>query len=229
MRAQQTGSRQAPGGPSPGVQALQRFPFVSLPIVLVPVDDAAAITHYIGTMYTDNTLTPREVARLCALGILADGPASYADLAASARHFVSHIIGPSLDAMGQSIELLKYEGLVKTMDPHDAGDHEVLAISELGRQELAKLLLANIRHGATELNKLIIALKFRFLHTLGREQRGQQIDLLADMFENEQDRLESLRLHHKDDVGYLRVWLDREAAEASDRVAWLKALRLGEA
>ena len=37
---------------------------------------------YINPMFTDNTLTPKEAVRLCALGILADGPSSYASLAA---------------------------------------------------------------------------------------------------------------------------------------------------
>ena len=79
-------------------------------------------------MYTDNTLTPKEAVRLCALGTLSIQPMPYGAqssmsygaqssmpygaLAESIRHFVSHVIGPSLDVMGQSIELLRYEGLV---------------------------------------------------------------------------------------------------------------------
>ena len=63
-------------------------------------------------MYADNTLTPKEAIRLCALGTLAAGPIRYADLATSIRHFISRITGPSLDLMAESIELLRYEGLV---------------------------------------------------------------------------------------------------------------------
>ena len=59
-------------------------------------------------MYADNTLTPKEAARLCALGTLADGPLTYEELARSVRHFLDRLQGPILDVMGSSIELLKY-------------------------------------------------------------------------------------------------------------------------
>ena len=66
-------------------------------------------------MYSDRTLLPKECLRLCALGTLAlsDKPISYADLANSVRHFTAHIMGPSLDMMGSSLQLLKLEGLVR--------------------------------------------------------------------------------------------------------------------
>lgn len=176
-------------------------------------------------MFTDNTLTPKEAVRLCALGILADGPATYAALAASVRHFVSHIIGPSLDVMGQSIELLKYEGLVDTDENTASRDEETLSITEMGRTELKTLLLANVRHGATELNKLVVALKFRFMHTLSDEDRVEQIDLLIDMFENEQVRLETLMAAHARDEGFLGDWLAREMDEVASRVSWLNMLK----
>ena len=46
-------------------------------------------------MYTDNTLTPKEAIRLCALGTLAIAPLRYGDLAVAIRHFVSRVIGPT--------------------------------------------------------------------------------------------------------------------------------------
>ena len=64
-------------------------------------------------MFADNTLTPKETVRLCALGTLALGATRYSVLANSIRHFISRITGPSLDVMGISIELLKHEGLVE--------------------------------------------------------------------------------------------------------------------
>ena len=73
-------------------------------------------------MYADNSLTPREAIRLCALGTLAHETSiwvlvlPYDDLVFAVRHFVSHITGPSLDLMGESIELLRYEGLVESDD-----------------------------------------------------------------------------------------------------------------
>ena len=72
-------------------------------------------------MYSDSTLTPREAIRLCALGTLAgrsqatSSPMTYDELASAVRHFVSRITGPSLDLMGESIELLRFEGLAEAI------------------------------------------------------------------------------------------------------------------
>ena len=119
-------------------------------------------------MYADNSLTPREAIRLCALGTLAHETSSvteslrYDDLVFAVRHFVSRITGPSLDLMGESIELLRYEGLVESDDAESANPS--LKLTETGRATLQTLLKANLRAGNSELNELIIALKFRFLH-----------------------------------------------------------------
>ncbi len=117
-------------------------------------------------MFSDNTLTPKEAIRLCALGTLAQGPKHYSALANAIRHFVSHITGPSLEVMGTSLELLKYEGLVTAVDGIGMVDDAVLKITESGEAELRALLTANVRAQASEMNKLIVALKFRFLHLL---------------------------------------------------------------
>ena len=50
-------------------------------------------------MYRDKTLIPTEALRLLALGLLADAPKRYRDLAAEIRHFTSHVTGPSLDLL----------------------------------------------------------------------------------------------------------------------------------
>ena len=159
-------------------------------------------------MYADNTLTPREAVRLCALGTLASGPRRYSDLAGEIRHFTSHVLGPSLDVMGTSIELLKYEGLV-------------LTISDAGREELATLLTARIRAQSNDMNKLIMALKFRFLHLLPKDDRLDQIDLLLEAAEGEAARLQSLRDHHAADPGLLNVWLDHDIDALEQRIKWL--------
>ena len=84
-------------------------------------------------MYTDNTLTPKEASRLCSLGTLAGGARTYSELAGSVRHFLDRVQGPTLDVMGSSIELLKYEGLVVIQSGE--GEQAVLAISDAGRAE----------------------------------------------------------------------------------------------
>ncbi|HEX9701763.1 MAG TPA: hypothetical protein VGA19_02855 [Rhodospirillales bacterium] len=176
-------------------------------------------------MYADNTLTPKEAVRLCALGTLAAGPMPYGALAGAIRHFVSHITGPSLDVLGTSVELLKYEGLIEAADGIGRADDAEIRITDEGRAELTKLLTANIRAQASEMNKLIIALKFRFLHLLDRPDQRHQADVLADAAENELARLEDLRRYHAGEPGYLIEWLDHDIREVEFHLGWLREFR----
>ena len=169
-------------------------------------------------MYADNTLTPKEAVRLCALGTLASGPMTYSGLADAIRHFVDRILGPSLDVMGASVELLKHEGLIESTD-------EQVAITGAGRDELRQLLTADVRSAAADLNKLIFALKFRFLHLLEEDDRRAQADILADATDNELARLDDLRQHHAGDEGYLIPWLDHDIHLLESRLTWLKDFR----
>lgn len=173
-------------------------------------------------MYTDETLTPKEAIRLCALGTLALKPRTYGGLANDIRHFVSRMMGPSLDVLGASVELLKYEGLIA---PEGQGDDPLFAITQAGRDELRTLLLARIRTGALELNKLIVALKFHFLHLLDDADRRAQADLLLEVCEGELTRLEDLRAHHSGDAGYLVQWLDHDIAQSKAHLVWLENFR----
>jgi DNA-binding PadR family transcriptional regulator len=173
-------------------------------------------------VYADQTLTPKEAIRLCALGTLAQTPMTYRDLAVAIRHFVSRVVGPTPEIMGHSIELLRYEALVETVS--GTGDQAVLALTEGGRAELRTLLIANLRPSNTELNHLIVALKFRFLHLLAPQERLAQAELLIDAGEQELARLTDLRRHHAGDGGYLLPWLDHDIAQVEDRLAWLARL-----
>ncbi|MBL6929589.1 MAG: hypothetical protein ISR44_10495 [Rhodospirillales bacterium] len=172
-------------------------------------------------MYADNTLTPKEAIRLCALGTLALGPRHYAALANAVRHFTGHMLGPSLDLMGTSIELLKYEGLIEAVDAGDTEGEAQIRITESGLTELRTLLTAGLRSGAAELNKLLVALKFRFLHLLDTEDRIAQVDLLIELCENELARLDDLRHYHAGDDGFVVDWLDHEVGQAQSRLVWL--------
>jgi len=178
-------------------------------------------------MYADNTLTPKEAVRLCALGTLASGPQRYGALANAIRHFISHITGPSLDIMVTSVELLKVEGLVEAIDGVGMEDDSLLGITEDGRAELRKLLTASIRAQASEMNKLIVALKFRFLHLLDEDDRRLQADILIEAAENELARLCDLRQYHAGDGGHLIVWLDHDIAAVESHLKWLKEFRDG--
>lgn len=178
-------------------------------------------------MFSDNTLTPKEAIRLCALGTLALEPLRYSELATAIRHFVSRIQGPNLEMMGSSIELLKFEGLIEAVDGVGMEDDAVMRVTPKGDEELKLLLTANIRATATELNKLVIALKFRFLHLLKPDEQKVQLDLLIDVTTNEHARLDDLRQNHGDAASHLNAWLDHDIQALSERIQWLKDFRAG--
>lgn len=174
-------------------------------------------------MYADQTLTPKESIRLAALGTLALEPSTYSGLAVSIRHFIGHVTGPTPDLMGHSIELLKYEGLVESIDGN--GDTALLRLTEAGRAELTRLLTAKVRAADNGVTKLVVALKFRFLHLLDPVEQRAQTDLLADVCEQELSRLVDLRAHHADGAGHLVEWLDHDIGQLETRLAWLTAFR----
>ena len=176
-------------------------------------------------MYADNTLTPKEAVRLCALGTLASGPVRYSALANAIRHFISHITGPSLEVMGTSLELLKYEGLVMAVDGIGMEDDAVLSITEDGETELRTLVTANVRAQASDMNKLIVALKFRFLHLLSNADQRAQADILIEAQKTELARLEELHRRHENDEGHLVGWLDHDIAGMLAHLDWLRNFR----
>lgn len=173
-------------------------------------------------MYPDRSLLPREAIRLAALGLLASGPSHYAALAAEVRHFASRIAGPSLDLMGTSIELLRHEGLVRSEDG-DAGADSRLTLTELGRTELDSLLRSAVRAPLNDVNKLVLALKIRFLHLLAPDDRGLQVAMMMEACEVEHARLLDLRACHADAPGFLAGWLDHEIGLVEARLDWLLA------
>ena len=176
-------------------------------------------------MYRDNTLVPSEAVRLTALGILAGADKRYAELAADVRHFTARIAGPSLDLVAAPLELLKVEGLVEAVEGDGMEDNALLHITADGRQELTTLLTSNVRAAVNDINKLIIALKMRFLHLLSTEDQQIQTDVMIEMAEREIARLSDLRQHHSGGTGHLVGWLDHDIAAAEARRAWFQNLR----
>ncbi len=179
-------------------------------------------------MYRDNSLIPSEAIRLLALGILAGGEKGYAELASEVRYFVSHVAGPSLELVAPPLELLKVEGLVEARTDGGSGDGqadgELLVLSEAGRAELQKLLNANVRAPVSDINKLIIALKMRFLHLLPPAERQLQAEILAELSERELARLIELRAHHAGEPGHLVAWLDQDIAQVEARLGFFQEL-----
>ncbi len=183
-------------------------------------------------MYRDNTLIPSEAVRLLALGLLAEGDKRYDALASEVRYFTSHVIGPSLDLVAPPLELLKVEGLIEAVDGGSPADETVLLrITPSGQAELTRLLTANLRAPVNDINKLILALKLRFLHLLAPVDQRLQVEMLVEISERELARLTELRAHHEGGTGHLVAWLDHDIAAIRGRLAWFRDLEssLGDA
>jgi len=174
-------------------------------------------------MFADNTLTPREAVRMCALGLLASHdqsqPIRYGLLAGEVRHFISRMAGPQIDLMGASIELLRHEGLIEAVGGQGMEDDSPLTLTDAGRKELHHLLIARLRPGS-DLSRLIVALKMRFLHLLDGSEKQAQIDLMIDGVEGELTRLIDLR-GSLGAASTLGDWLDHEIATLESRLDWL--------
>lgn len=175
-------------------------------------------------MYRDKMLTPTEAVRLCALGILADGPTRYADLVRQVRHFAGRIAGPSPDILGPSLELLWDEGLVETGNGNESGGADaLLSITEAGRAELRTLLTSNARAQASDANQPVVAL-FRTLHLLAPAERRHRIDGLIDLCDDELTRLAELN-GGAPGSGHLAAWLEHDIGQLGARIAWLEEYR----
>jgi len=168
-----------------------------------------------------NSLIPAEAVRLAALGLLAETPRRYGDVAAEIRHVTGRIVGPSLDLMGTSLELLRYEGLVEAVDGAGMSDNAVLRLTQRGRDALLALLKAELRAPTSDMNRLSLLLKLRFLHLLPEPERQGQLALVAEALESERARLDELRQRSAE--GFFREWLDRDIAVIDDRIAWLRS------
>lgn len=173
-------------------------------------------------MFPDHSLMPKEALRLAALGMLAEQPMAYGALARAVRDFVDHIMGPSPEVMGGSLELLRYEALIR---PRGGGDGEAaLELTEKGRAEFVNLMLATVRAPFNDLNKLVVALKLRFLPLLPPEARRDQMSLLMEACRIELARLVDLRGGHAGRDGPFLDWLDHDIAQAQARLTWFEAL-----
>jgi DNA-binding PadR family transcriptional regulator len=171
-------------------------------------------------MYRDNSLVPIETVRIAALGALATKPRTYGEIAADVRLFTSRIVGPSLDLMGISIELLRAEGVVMDL-AEDAGQKDPrLTLTPAGAEMLLKLLKAPIRSPNTELSRLVVALKMRFLHLLDPPDRLEQIALLRTLTVTERQRFVDLE-EQSDGANLFKDWLALQIQLLDTRLAWI--------
>ena len=177
-------------------------------------------------MYRDNSLMPKEAVRLTVLGtLILSGTLRYGDLAAAVRHFTGRIVGPSLDLMGTSLEMLRYEGLIEALEGSGMEDNAMLGVTDAGRSEFETLMAAHVRAPSSDdINKLVVALKLRFLHLLARPAQLEQVDALTALYETELARLTDLARHHAGDPGLLVPWLEHDIAQVEARLGWFREL-----
>ena len=171
-------------------------------------------------MYRDNSLIPKEAIRMAALGALINGSRSYIDISTEVRQFSARIVGPSLDLLGTSIELLKLEGLIEVVENSGRDGEELLQLTISGLQELKEYLKSTIRSGSSDLNKLVVALKLRFIEVLEPPERLDQLVGLQALYQAERNRLQDLRKHKEWSVGLLPGLLDLELAITDQRLSW---------
>ena len=176
-------------------------------------------------MYKDNSLVPSEAVRLAALGLLAQQPRAYGDLARDIRHFTARIVGPSLDLLGPSLELFKVEGLIAAHASNQKPDEQVIHLTPTGEQEFRRLMTTKLRGPMGEVNKLIVALKMHFLKLLPADDQRAQLEMLEEACDRELARLTDLREHHAGEATPLLPWLDHEIDEVSARRTWFQRQR----
>ncbi len=176
-------------------------------------------------MFRDHSLMPKEAIRLTALALLRQGPRSYAQLANEVRHFTTRFWGPTLDVMASSIELMRLEGLIETAEEGETPGEALLRLGEAGEAELHELLSATVRVQANDFNKLVVALKLRFIDLLPPDERRDQVETLIEMREGELARLCDLRAAHADEGRHFRRWLDHDVDRCERDLAWLRDLR----
>ena len=82
-----------------------------------------------------------------------------------------------------------------------------------------------MRPAATEVSKLVVALKFRFLHLLDTTEQSFQAELLIEMTENELARLNDLNHYHANEEGYLVGWLNHDISLLEKRLSWLESFK----
>ncbi len=171
-------------------------------------------------MYGDKSLTPAETMRLAVLGALTQDDLPYADLAAGVRHFVERMVGPSLELLGSSLEVLRLEGLIEAVGGA-SGDNAPMRLTGAGRHAFEELMNSSLRAPMNDIQRLVLALKLRFLDQLPPDDKADQIDMLLELTEVELARLEDLRRTCKERL--FSDWLDQEIAHIGARRAWLKA------
>jgi DNA-binding MarR family transcriptional regulator len=152
-------------------------------------------------------------------------PKSYTQLANDVRHFTTRFWGPTLDVMASSIEILRFEGLIERTADAEETDDVPLHLTDAGRDELGALLVSAVRAPGNDFNKLVVALKLRFLDMLGPAEQREQAEILIELREAELARLRDLRETYGGEKGSFLRWLDHNISLTEADLAWFRDLR----
>ncbi|MDJ0683102.1 MAG: hypothetical protein QNJ84_00225 [Alphaproteobacteria bacterium] len=142
-------------------------------------------------MFGQKPLTAAETMRLAVLGVLTQGDLSYADLAVAARRFVERLVGPSLDLLGSSLEVLRLEGLIEGRDGA-SGDAAIMTLTDAGHSAFETLMAAPLRAPLNDIQRLSLALKMRYLDGIAEDDRLDQMEMVLEIAESEIARLEDI-------------------------------------
>jgi len=177
--------------------------------------------------FKDHSLVPQEAVRLCTLGLLLEGERPFGELAVEVRRFVSRMLGPSLDILGTSIEALRYQGMIEPLGPRASPGQSLtgdtpLRITAAGRETFLSLMTSRVRAPMTDLSKLIVALKLRFLAALDPAEQRAQLEQLMEASELELVRLRDLHTQHDVAGDLLGDWLAQDIAQTESRITWYR-------
>ena len=172
-------------------------------------------------MYRDRSLQPGETVKLIALGLLIEAPRTYADLANDIRYFTARIVGPSLDLLGSSLEILRLEGWIAPKEEGKAAG-DLISLTDSGYEQFLSLMNAPLRIPLNDSNRLALLTKLRFLSYLPEETRLDQIDLIEELVEKEQAWNAELARDFPQTA--LGAWVEMESRDLSAKRAWLQTL-----
>jgi hypothetical protein len=84
-------------------------------------------------------------------------------------------------------------------------------------------MTSRVRSQMTDLSRLVVALKLRFLDALAPAERRAQLEQLLAASEQDLARLRDLRAEHPRGDDMLGDWLAQDIAQTEARIAWYRA------
>ena len=97
-------------------------------------------------------------------------------------------------------------------------------LTAAGEDALRDYMTSSVRPGVSDMNKLVVALKLRFIEVLDADAQRDQLEQLRAMYEGELARLRDLAGHDEWQSGRLDAWIEMEIDQVGGRIAWCDRL-----